>query len=46
MDEQKIDVVAEDESVLDKELNESIETIKAGNTPEPAAPAKPEEKAG
>jgi hypothetical protein len=44
MEEKKVDVVAEDESVLDKELNETIETIKAGNVPEPTAPAKPEEK--
>jgi hypothetical protein len=44
MEEKKVDVVAEDESVLDKELNETIETIKAGNTPEPTAPVKPEEK--
>jgi len=42
--EKKEEVVVEDESALDKELEESISTIKAGNVPEPTAPVKPEEK--
>lgn len=33
-----------DESELDKELNDTIESIKAGNEPEPKIEAKPEEK--
>lgn len=43
MEEDKKEVVVEDESALDKELEETITTIKAGNAPEPTAPVKTEE---
>jgi hypothetical protein len=43
MDEKEKDVVVDDESALDKELEETITTIKAGNVPEPTAPVKAEE---
>lgn len=42
--EKKEETVVDDESALDKELEETLSTIKAGNTLEPTAPAKPEEK--
>jgi hypothetical protein len=38
-------VVVEDESVLDKELEETLSTIKAGQESQPQAEVKPEEKA-
>lgn len=45
MDEPKVETpVVEDESVLDKELENSINEVKAGKTPEPTAPVKPEEE--
>jgi hypothetical protein len=43
MEEDKKEVVVDDESALDKELEETITTIKAGNVPEPTAPVKAEE---
>lgn len=42
--ENKDTVVVDEDAILDKELNETLDAIKAGNTPEPTAPAKPEEK--
>jgi len=45
MEEKKEEAAVEDESVLDKELNETIEAVKkAGDVPEPTAPAKPKEE--
>jgi len=45
MDPEKIEVpVVEDESALDKELEESLNSVRAGNELAPKAPVKPEEK--
>lgn len=44
MAETKVDAPAEDESVLDKELEENLNDVKAGNAQEQLALAKPEEK--
>ena len=45
MEEDKKDVpVVDDESALDKELEETIASVKAGNVLEPSAPVKPEVK--
>jgi hypothetical protein len=42
--DKKEEVVVDDESALDKELEDTISTIKAGNVPEPTAPVAPEVK--
>jgi hypothetical protein len=44
MEEKKVDAPIEDESVLDKELEENLNDVKAGNAQEQLAAAKPEEK--
>ncbi len=44
MEIKKEEVIVDDEALLDKELEESISSIKAGNAQVPPAPVKPEVK--
>lgn len=44
MELKKEEVIVDDEAKLDKDLEESISTIKAGNAPVPITPVKPEVK--
>ena len=43
MDEPKVDVVVNEDAVLDKELQDSLDTLKAGEVPQPPVEVKPEE---